>query len=375
MALATSFRPIGTVEGNVSAIVRAILSTERRNRRWLPIDEVAAFANLGPIALAEAVERGRRAGSIHVEVRPSGSWLSVDAVARSIVRPKVKRQRRGIDPTRLGPSVHAALVADLAREPAAVVEVEPFALRRGEDVEALWDALTRAEAEGLVDLWPDGPTGPAATLSTLAADRLGLALAADGSRWIWPGDADPTDPDGELRIGPDSAISGDAEIGGNSAIFDLLPDPGQVEPVVALVAFEDARSRVKALATDQRGDVEAIVSRGRGAPPERFGPVVDADVFGRMVPQPVHILGLSLAWPVATPGASPPRAWIPGDGTCPACKGQDLCRVTYCLVCCRSGLDGILPSVAPPRPARPVVRSSRRNTPSTPETTLKGGLG
>ncbi len=362
MALATSSHPGEDGPRPSVALVAALADLRRWNRTMFRAGDVGRAAGLGGKALRLAIEQAQAEGSILVEDRDSGRWIGIDPTASSAWAPlRPKPQTRDLDPVRLGPSPRSPLVGELAREPSAIVRVEPFADRLGQDPADVWVALELASAEGLVDLWPDHPLGPSAGLSALAAGRLGLALTGDGSRWLWRDQDDPTDADFDRR----SMRVADLDLADDLDLFDAMPDPEALEPIAGMIGAEDDHARALAELADVVADEEAIRARGNGKPPEVYSDTRDLDAWhARIFPQPRMILGLALQWPVP-----------PSDGPCRGCLDRDLDRLAYCSICHRSGLDGILPPVPTPRAPRMLRDRTRSAARLQLDDGFKGGVG
>ena len=268
----------------------------------------------------------------------------------------------------------------------AVPLVEELATHLGQDPEPLWDEVLGLETQGLVETWPDHPAGPAVMLSSLTADALGLRLSTDGTRWLRPGEPDPTSIDPDLGLVTETDWSQDQDLLG---LLDQTPDPSLLGGPEAALAAEAAERQCLDL-LDQWTDPD----------PEAQAPVVldhEPDLKDRwraasqeqptvFLPAPRLLLGQSLPWPVLVPGRE--QHWHPGSGPCPGCREQFLGVRTYCLVCCRSGLDDLLahllrletrrqvPMVRRPEPGpKPTKGATRRHVRAVKTPGLRGGLG
>ena len=257
------------------------------------------------------------------------------------------------------------ILAELASMPEACPLVEDLADLLMVSAEDAWDDLLQVQAGGWVDLWPDDPRGPSVTLSPLSASRLGLALSADGSRWVCGGDRD---------IWREACASGltEADCTANDdfrgSLFSALPDLQALEGLDSLIIAEriatEAASHQASCQDEARSDESARTDN----PWTGFQSARDAATL----PRPSLLLGLGPAWPVR---------WNPDRDPCPGCGSRSLSITAVCLVCLRSGLDSFLPEVLelPPDPPEEVIpkrsrRPRRRRTePSSRVALVSGG--
>lgn len=183
------------------------------------------------------------------------------------------------------------------------------------DAEAA-EVLAALQAFDLVGVWPDGPGHrPHVVLTPRAAAWLGLELA-DGCgsgfrlRWVPRGKGIDPGPGSEPAISETDAATGS----GMGGFLDSLPDPKAIGPAEAAAAGE------------------------RPTDPEKCKAENGAIRMGVALPRITLVLGITATWPVVRQPGRP----------CPGCRGRKLPRHAYCAVdwCCRSGLDGQLPSVS-----------------------------
>lgn len=176
----------------------------------------------------------------------------------------------------------------------------------GLDPYVLEVALDHLAQAGLCAAWDPG-SGPCATLTPLAARRLGLKLRrADGPRggchWV---PADRREP--KQRRAPVIAQAA-TDLGVN---LDSIPG-NSPRPDEVAEAAEDLDS--SAPRADRRL----------------------SDEQSTRLPRPAILLEGSRAWPGGFPGQ------VDHDGQCPACRGEPLRPSTYCLVCDGWGLDWLV---------------------------------
>ena len=265
----------------------------------------------------------------------------------------------GPDPAaRLSPSDFAQLAADLAAEGEVVALVEVLARRWGCDVDELWGELGSAEADGLLQRWPDHPMGPVATLSPWSAARLGLRVSADGTRFLRAGDRDPTEPTAGRAA---TAGEGQGDDQNEEHLVGERADPGALEGLDSLLLAELAEEAIRDGAP-AAGPAPRVVAGAPSRDAARDRAVALAGLVGRVaagptgrpepkLPTPLYLLGTGAIWPIMAEGVSGPdgrsHPWTPVDGPCRVCRGGQLGRLALCLVCLRSGIDALLPPVEP----------------------------
>ena len=125
----------------------------------------------------------------------------------------------------------AAVVAALANTAQAAVPVAALAAALGCPEEAAWEAIGAAEALGLVESWMEAVGGPSATLSVLAAERLGLAL--DGSSRFWG-------PIFSTNGHANGKVRGAEDLDSTDTLFDRIIDSRVTDPLQALIDQEKA---------------------------------------------------------------------------------------------------------------------------------------
>jgi hypothetical protein len=196
------------------------------------------------------------------------------------------------------------LVCDLAVTLSRVsVPTVDLVERTGFDVEAIETALVDLAGSGLVATWDDG-SGPVATLTPLAAARLGLKLrrfeGRGGLEWM---PASRPDPKERRRAGRVVAAS--------SLGLDLDRLAGSDSEPSDIVAASEAVERL-------------APARGRRLADRVY------------LPAPTVTLTGCRTWPDGWPGR------VGDDGRCSACRGARLSSSVYCLVCDRWGLDWLV---------------------------------
>jgi len=213
-----------------------------------------------------------------------------------------------VDPS--GGASAGDLLPALTRGPSAVVLLADVPAVLGLDQAEAATAVAGWVNAGAVELWADFHAGPALVVAQHAASALGLELApdfgGDGLRWAlaekWVEKARPEFP-GMIR---ESDLTAKAARRGE-------PHPG-------LDGYADGK------AADPCRDA------GR----DQHGPAVREMVGHGKAPASLHLLGVRQAWPVAPTEA----------GACGACRGEPLGVLTFCLWCCRSGAEHLLPPVS-----------------------------
>lgn len=170
-------------------------------------------------------------------------------------------------------------------------------------------AVAELANAGSIELWLDFHAGPALVVAQYAAAALGLELApdfgGDGLRWVMAGAW-------KEKCRPEHAgVIRETDMTAKAA--------RRGEPHPGLDGFADGK------ADDPCGDA---------AKPEPNRAAREMVGHGR-APAPVHLLGVRQAWPVAPTEA----------GECGACLGKPLGVLTFCLWCCRSGAEHLLPRV------------------------------
>jgi len=380
--------------------VAEVLATQQRQERrhgnaaWRSATEIGKVAKLQGVSLAMEVDRAEMRGMIETSERGFKTWVKLSDLGECLfglkgpIRDEARPAQPGDDdrhpPSELDPS--SALVRLLIRRRSATSLVEDLAVRSGRDIEDFWEEVLQAERDGLVETWADHPSGPTVMLSSLTTERNGLRLSSDGTRWIDRDDPDPTSIDRPLRFSTETDCSVDLD---RPDFLDTQADPRALTGPESLEAAEDAIRgcrRVEDAWHDRDNGVgpEVLALDHEASHDELWGASEREELVVRL-PAPRLLLGLALVWPVMTPGADPPRLWRPGDGPCPACLGRALSSASYCLVCCRSGLDDIIRRMDPPSPAR--VARSRQTTAKSSRASkatsrragtdrpLRGGLG
>jgi len=125
------------------------------------------------------------------------------------------------------------VLVTLARTPAAAPTLAELAAGLGTDPRRLALSLTPLERAGLVQRWDNGPGGPAACLTPLAASRLVLALA-DGRhgepRWVRAGAERPP------RI--DRSAAAERREAARAAALAAIADSRQSQPWEAVADVE-----------------------------------------------------------------------------------------------------------------------------------------
>jgi hypothetical protein len=195
------------------------------------------------------------------------------------------------------------LITDLAVNTCRVTV--PFAMiadRIGLTLDEVDDAVADLGEVGLVSAWDPGG-GPSATLTPLAARRLGLKLrrfeGRDGNEFMPVGRPDPLERQRRRKT-----------IAASTLGIDLDRLPGDAPRPDMIVEAAEA--------------IEALAPRRAGR---------ESDDAARQLPRPPVMLEGCRPWPEGWPGH-------PGyDGRCPACRGSKLSAAVYCLVCDRWGLD------------------------------------
>jgi hypothetical protein len=192
--------------------------------------------------------------------------------------------------------------------------------------------VVKAHEEGLVAIWEgEGYV----TLTPLAAERLGVELTIDSQLWI------PRGKSYEEKVG---LRPGEEWSPRDPTCY---ADPTLPEPLDVMVDVE------------MRG---ALIAPGHWW--LRDGSTLKVG----------NVVGVGRPWPWAL---------LAGPGEpCRGCDGRRLSRVTYCCVCNRSGVDGLLPAVEPALKKDGQVRPPAEDLyvywpkPSTPAgPKLSGGLG
>ena len=193
------------------------------------------------------------------------------------------------------------VIADVAAALSRVnVPLEMIAERTGLDPSEVDEAVSQLGEVGLVASWNPGE-GPVATLTPLAAARLGLKLrrfdGKAGMEWIPVNRSDPGERRRPKRVFQASALRVDLD-----KIPGDAPRPDQI-----------------AEATEA---VESMAPR----PGRRLPDSATAKLLGPSI----LIEGCASVWRETN------------GGRCTACKGLPLARSTYCLRCSRWGLDWLL---------------------------------
>ncbi len=380
-------------------VVEALANQQRLNRRhgqaaWRAATEVGKVVNLRGVSLHVEVGRADSRGLIETKESGSKTWIKLSELGESLFglddpgRGEVSQATpdRGDRRPSAEPGPNEALVQLLIGWRTATALVEDLAKPSGRDVEEFWEEVLEAERAGVVETWADHPAGPTVMISSLTAERNGIRLSSDGTRWIGLDEPDPTSIDRPLTIIIETDCATDLD---RPNYLDSQPDPKALVGSKSLEAIEDAGRccrRVEDAWQDRDSGVgPEVLTLDHEASFDELWTASERDEVVVKLPAPRLLIGLSLVWPVMTPGAVPPRPWRPGDGLCPACFGRDLSRSSYCLVCCRSGLDDLIRRMSPQAPAR-IARSrlAPAKTLRTSKATnrrvgkdrpLKGGLG
>jgi hypothetical protein len=194
------------------------------------------------------------------------------------------------------------VVTAILKAPVAWLTPSDVAGATGLDMEATSEALTTLDLDGWLDVWEPDDSGPAVTLSTLAASTLHARLVEVGPdetpRWALAGESDPPRRKAVRVLRSERAAS-----------LESLVDPTDPPDVLVERREELARRLPK------------VPFEGK--------------------PRPTLLVGTGL---VPWPG--------PGDGrkaSCPACRSKPLQPTMYCLYCDRWGLDPSIREAARPR--------------------------
>ncbi|WP_435017337.1 hypothetical protein TA3x_004943 [Tundrisphaera sp. TA3] len=215
------------------------------------------------------------------------------------------------------PEAYQTVIQALLAAPLAWQTPAELASALDADVEETTDHLATLDAEGWLVAWEGGDgAGPAVTLSTAAAARLGARLVEHGAdelpRWATRGEADPP-PHRALGVFRCE----------RAASLEMVIDPRE-RPDVAL---ESAEAAAESLAAPQAETLRPGSWAGR-------------------MPRPTLLLGTG-----ASPWPGPGRDRDAGQA-CPICGDRPLKPTMYCLACDRWGLDHrIVAEVAEARPA------------------------
>jgi len=202
------------------------------------------------------------------------------------------------DPTLL---VWTAIADQAERFHRVLIPLAVLSDRTGLDLPTLDLALDQLSDLGLLTCWDDGH-GPTATLSPLAASRLGLKLRVDHTGQLGLAWVALTAKDRRTRL-----------------------RPRKVRPASDFAANLD-RIASDALRPDQIAEAREQAHLRAPRPGRRLSDAQSTDL-----PRPIVILtGSATLWAEHAPG------------TCPACLGARLPSSTYCLRCDRWGLDWLL---------------------------------
>jgi len=369
----------------------------------VPVKRLRNATTLAPDAFEQALDGAEAAGMVWVDHGPKGRRVNLQRAAISLLGLSRRTYRREIDPDALADLPHCGLLATLATFGMSMVPMTTLAEATGRDVMDLWDDCLDAERRGLVEPWADHPTGPTVTISPLVANRLRLTLSEDGSRWLLPRQLDPTRVLENVRlagasIGNDSDQPRNADDERSAGIIADLADPDASEPLEILTTEERAEWLVSRMANDaEEVEVDRLLARTFRRSPV---PVAEsntgrdfAEELARRLPRPQVLVGMACSWPVFADQefTADPVRWLPSVGPCPECQGRTFDRLTYCVVCDRSGVDDLLPPIEPEsvalppttlssrmlqirRPHRPRTIAKAKAKAKTAPAMLKGGL-
>lgn len=202
---------------------------------------------------------------------------------------------------------------------------------------------------GMLESWDDSPDGPAVILSSMAAARIGVELAAAD-------DASPASKTGTRTLRWIRA----AKVRNEKAATDAVPFTDLFGPSDGKGEDGDQRG-VKGVADPLAIDPAVAAERAEGAKPpgnvdRGWAKRLEGAVWATKI-RITQVLGLRLAWPAKCVSGEP----------CPGCHSRRLGLHEVCVVegCDRAGVDPWLPAVA----------ASERPKPYAPDDGVAGGRG
>lgn len=208
----------------------------------------------------------------------------------------------------------------------------------GWSVYAIEECLCELINEGLVDIWPDAPGGPAVTLSSLAAARLGvtLVLTANSDIYKWSFDSASVMPRRPSRTAIERSERHDSNL-------RSVADPRPEDHAARIDRDERAERRLRSRKPLRVEDLPkpTILLTGHG--------LLEWDEQPR---KRRHRLSCG----DCTPGPGRKRRKLefrscrcgkylrmrPFFLACPGCHGRPLSRSTACLRCGRWGWDDVM---------------------------------
>jgi hypothetical protein len=347
-------------------------------RTWVSADRLASALDVDVRQLAGPLAHAESDGLVRLRRTDEGR-LAVKL--ERIAGPRMSRLHA---PVVLNDALHDCAQADLVRlvasMPGTAPLVEDVAEKMDVGLDRACQLIAEAEAADWLSGWPDGPEGPACCLTPLSAERLGLQISSDFSKWIRIGAHDPTDDDH-----PQMLLEADVTNENGHSAFDDIADDIGTPPELAIEA-EDVEARAAELAEIELPDVIAIADH-RPVKRKTRGQWSEAGIMSILesecldydpelrIPRPTKLLGSARSWPVMVPGVVPPRPWTPGDGPCPICRGLPLDSRTACLICLCAGVDPLLARIRSPAPAPDRKPPAPLGTVHTQRAALAGGLG
>jgi hypothetical protein len=348
-----------------------------RGRAWVSSRRLASSLELPPGKLASPLVQLEADGLVVTRRNANGTTsIKLTRLAGPVANPARAASRPSLNLALDEDTPHASLVLALAGMPHAVETLDALASHLDRDYNQLCRECIAAELSGMVDLWPDAPSGPSVCLATLAAGRLGLILSCDGTRWLRPGMFDPTSIDGPSPFSVETDIT---EPDGPSPLA-FVPVPNARTAEEQAIADETADRHAARLEAEPEPEPTA---KDYAANPDgkrtrwdrdRTRSILDGEAIGgdpeRRIPRPTKLWGMGRAWPVMTPGSNPLRPWTHGDGPCPECHGDPLARSEACVICDSMGVQELLDRIEsdiPAPPPKPLYRPV--------STSLKGGMG
>jgi hypothetical protein len=232
------------------------------------------------------------------------------------------------------PTVEDLASALIRHLPRAVVPLAELAEALGISRIGVRRLAKLAEAEDKAIYWHDAG---GVILSVSEASQLGRELRSSSTdsevapeSWFWTKPGRPEFLDLAERFRPDRGLGGDE----GNILDDLTTTDCHIEEDDPLI-----RKCLEKLAAPSR-----ITSLRWRKATENV--TVRQIVAAGGVPTTIKPIGLGLSWN--------PAIEVTHSPDCRVCRGRKLGLLTFCLACCRAGLDGILPNVAAsekPKPA------------------------
>jgi hypothetical protein len=376
MATFTSMLRPGKRARLINDIIRGLKAASLHRRGWVSSERLAHLLDVGPDRLATPLAHAEEMGLVELRQNDDGR-LAIRLTKLSAPRADMVKSAPILN--EIDDCPHRELVIAVASMGTTSPTIDDLAEHLGRGQDDLCAELVEASDAGLIDLWPDSPSGPAVVLSVISAQRLGLAISADRSKWIRIGQPEIGDDDPPRELTEADVTSEDGR-----SPFDDVADPIMSPPDIAIEA-EAAEVRVVRLAgitTDDTPAADTVrtskpVKAGRAWSEDRLRSILEGESLDgsdeMRIPRPNKLIGSGRTWPYMVPDSKPLRPWTgPKDGPCPACGGLRLNCRTVCIVCHNSGVQGLLDRIktaVPPPDPRPVAADTVRT-----RRDLRGGI-